>query len=48
MSAGLYERIKADLGYLHLDAAAASFAMLAEQARIDDWSHIEYVLMAAE
>ena len=43
MSAGLYEQIKADLGYLHLDAAAASFAVLAEQARTDDWSHIEYL-----
>ena len=30
-----YEQIKADLGYLHLDAAAASFAVLAEQARIE-------------
>ncbi len=38
-----YEQIKADLGYLNLDAAAASFAVLAEQARSDDWSHIEYL-----
>jgi DNA replication protein DnaC len=43
VSAGLYEQIKADLGYLHLDAAASSFAMLAEQARTDDWSHIEFL-----
>jgi len=43
MTADLYEQIKADLGYLHLDAAAASFAMLAEQARTSDWSHIEFL-----
>ena len=43
MSTGFYEQIKADLGYLHLDAAAASFAVLAEQARTDDWSHIEFL-----
>lgn len=43
MNTGLYEQIKADLGYLHLDAAAASFAVLAEQARTSDWSHIEYL-----
>jgi DNA replication protein DnaC len=42
-STGFYEQIKADLGYLHLDAAAASFAVLAEQARTNDWSHIEYL-----
>jgi len=34
---GLYEQIKADLGYLKLDAAAGVFATLAEQARIGDW-----------
>ena len=39
----LYEQIKADLGYLKLDAAAGSFATLAEQARSDGWSHIEYL-----
>lgn len=39
----LYEQIKADLGYLHLDAAAASFAVLAEQARTNDWSHIDFL-----
>lgn len=43
MSTGFYEQIKADLGYLHLDAAAASFAVLAEQARINDWSHVEFL-----
>ena len=43
MSGGLYEQIKADLGYLSLDTAASSFATLAEQARADDWSHIEFL-----
>jgi DNA replication protein DnaC len=43
MSTGLYEQIKADLGYLNLDAAAGSFATLAEQARTDGWTHIEYL-----
>ena len=43
MSTSFYEQIKADLGYLHLDAAASSFAVLAEQARTNDWSHIEYL-----
>ncbi len=39
----LYEQIKADLGYLKLDAAAGVFATLAEQAKIEDWSHIEFL-----
>ncbi len=43
MSTGFYEQIKADLGYLHLDAAAASFAVLAEQARTNEWSHVEFL-----
>src|SRR3954447_3880273 len=43
MSGGLYEQIKADLGYLNMDAAASSFATLAEQARTDGWSHIEFL-----
>jgi DNA replication protein DnaC len=42
-SSGFYEQIKADLGYLHLDAAAASFALLAEQARVNEWSHVEFL-----
>ena len=40
---GFYEQIKADLGYLNLDAAAGSFATLAEQARTDGWTHVEYL-----
>ena len=46
----LYEQIKADLGYLKLDAAAGCFATLAEQARTQDWTHIEFLagLVAAQ
>jgi DNA replication protein DnaC len=40
---GLYEQIKADLGYLKLDAAAGVFATLAERARTEDWTHIEFL-----
>lgn len=39
----LYEQIKADLGYLNLTAAQGSFATLAEQARTEDWTHIEFL-----
>ena len=39
----VYEQIKADLGYLKLDAAAGAFATLAEQAKTEDWSHIEFL-----
>ena len=42
-AAGFYEQIKADLGYLNLDAAAGSFATLAEQARSDGWTHVEFL-----
>ena len=47
MSAGLYEQIKADLGYLKLDAAAGEFATLAEEARTHDWTHIEFLARLA-
>jgi DNA replication protein DnaC len=43
VSASIYEQIKDDLGYLQLDRAAEVFAVLAEQARTDDMSHIEYL-----
>jgi DNA replication protein DnaC len=43
MTAGVYEQIKDDLGYLQLDRAVEVFATLAEQARNDDWSHIEFL-----
>ena len=39
----MYEQIKADLGYLNLTAAQGSFAALAEQARTEDWTHIEFL-----
>jgi len=40
---GFYEQIKADLGYLNLDTAAGTFATLAEQARTDGWTHVEFL-----
>ena len=43
MSSGVYEQIKDDLGYLQMDRAAEVFAVLAEQARADDVSHIEFL-----
>jgi DNA replication protein DnaC len=43
MSGGIYEQIKDDLGYLQMDRAAEVFAVLAEQARVDDLSHIEFL-----
>ena len=39
----VYEQIKSDLGYLKLDAAADVFATLAEEARTENWSHIEFL-----
>ncbi len=39
----VYEQIKDDLGYLQLDRAAECFATLAEDARSDDWTHIEFL-----
>jgi DNA replication protein DnaC len=42
-TAGFYEQIKADLGYLNLDAAAGSFATLADEARTQGWSHVEFL-----
>lgn len=43
MTAGLYEQIKIDLGYLSLNRAAECFATLAEDARAHDWTHIEFL-----
>jgi DNA replication protein DnaC len=43
VTAGFYEQIKADLGYLNLDAAAGNLATLAEQARHDGWTHVEFL-----
>ena len=42
-SGQIYEQIKTDLGYLQLDRAAEVFATLAEDARTQQWTHIEYL-----
>ncbi len=39
----MYEQIKDDLGYLQLERAAEVFATLAEEARNDDMTHVEYL-----
>ena len=39
----LYEQLKDDLGYLQLGRAAEVFATLAEQARRDKLSHVEFL-----
>lgn len=39
----LYEQLKDDLGYLQMGAAAERFALLAEEAGIEGWSHVEYL-----
>lgn len=38
-----YETLKDDLGYLQLGRAAEIFAPLAEQAKAEAWSHIDYL-----
>jgi DNA replication protein DnaC len=43
VTAGLYEQIKTDLGYLGLNRAGECFATLAEDARTHDWTHIEFL-----
>ena len=40
---GAYEQLKDDLGYLQLGRAAEHFAVLAEQANKEGWSHVEYL-----
>lgn len=40
---GVYEQLKDDLGYLQLGAAAERFAVLAEQAKKEDWSHVDFL-----
>lgn len=47
---GLYEQIKTDLGYLQMTRAAERFATLADDAKIHDWTHIEFLarLLAEE
>jgi DNA replication protein DnaC len=39
----LYEQIKDDLGYLQLDRAVEVFATVAEEARNEDMTHIEFL-----
>jgi DNA replication protein DnaC len=43
MSAALIEQIKDDLDYLKLHRSAEVFATLAETARRDDQSHLEFL-----
>jgi DNA replication protein DnaC len=38
-----YEQLKDDLGYLALGRAAERFAVLAEQAHKENWSHVDYL-----
>src|SRR5579875_146609 len=42
-AASPYETLKDDLGYLQLGRAAEIFASLAEQAKTEGWSHVEYL-----
>jgi DNA replication protein DnaC len=40
---GVYEQLKDDLGYLQLGRAAERFAVLAEQAKSEGWSHVDFL-----
>ena len=40
---GIYEQLKDDLGYLQLSRAAETFATLAETARQQDWTHLQFL-----
>jgi DNA replication protein DnaC len=42
-SSSPYETLKADLGYLQLGRAAECFATVAEQAKAEGWSHVEFL-----
>lgn len=42
-TSSVYEQIKDDFGYLQWNTAAERFAVLAEQASTEGWSHIEYL-----
>src|ERR1700736_3060474 len=42
-AASVYETLKDDLGYLQLGRAAETFASLADQAKAEGWSHVEYL-----
>ena len=41
--ASVYEQLKDDLGYLQLGRAAETFATMAETARKQDWSHVQFL-----
>lgn len=41
--ANVYEQLKGDLGYLQLGRAAETFATMAETAKKQDWSHIQFL-----
>ena len=43
MTNSLYEQLKDDLGYLGLHRSAECFATLAEEAKTQEWSHIEFL-----
>ena len=43
MTNSLYEQLKDDLGYLGLTRSAECFAILAEEAKAGEWSHIEFL-----
>jgi DNA replication protein DnaC len=38
-----YEQLKNDLSYLQLGRAAECFATVADQAKAEGWSHVEYL-----
>ena len=38
-----YEQLKNDLGYLQLGRATECFATVADRAKREDWSHVEYL-----
>jgi DNA replication protein DnaC len=40
---GPYEQLKDDLGYLQLGRAAECFASMAELAKKEDWSHVQFL-----
>jgi len=47
---GVYETIKTDLGYLKMHRTLEVFATVAEEARAEEWSHLEFLarLLAEE
>jgi DNA replication protein DnaC len=40
---GVYEQLKDDLGYLQLGRAAEVFATMAETAKAEHWTHVEFL-----